>query len=273
MGSPATLTVSLLGGIVRGGTTLLLDLLKASPEVYADFEIGLLFMGSLSRAGLANWDREFGDPGPLSNLRSRYGITDGDLAAIARARTWHQAYEVLFEIMMRSEPNDLRRRRHLVDKMPHYSRVIRTAMQQMPSSRAVILFRDPRAVYASWYRRGHRDPREFVQQLNENMMPAVAQSRRTSRMLLVRYEHLVLDVAAVMKVVSAHLRIDYVDAMCDPSNAFRQHRKTAFKPLNGERRAAGLDSSEIDCYEQELPVSVRAVIEANVHKDLAFLFY
>jgi hypothetical protein len=221
-GTPST-PAAIICGIERGGTTLLLDMLKAHPRVYARFEVGLLLAESLSFKHIMACQ-------PYTKmLVGVHSLHVEDLRPVAEAPNWVTAYDRLLRLCLGKERNPVDRRRNFfIDKTPAYSAHIDRVMSRVPGVPVVGLIRDPRAVYASMKKRAliraGKVPKSmvrfFAKRFIRYMTPLVAAGESHSEVLLVRYEDLVTAPDTWLPVVCRHFGLDFLPRMLDPSNAF-----------------------------------------------------
>jgi hypothetical protein len=253
-------------GVGRSGTTLLVSLLDGHPE--------LLSLPHESKA--ASWH---GADDPVSRL---YEVTPyGDDFPVAPEE--REAFEARLRSRLRG-PSDLRTALlALVDavvrtgapsnameasvwleKTPkHLPRVPTLLAQFGPSTRAICVIRDPRAVFLSrsrrWNRRGLHAIRVFARRWA--FYDALSRQFETSHpgFRVVRYEDLVREPEATLRGVADHLGIAWHASLLVPSRMG--------EPWEGnssfEERAAqaGLSSASLDRYRTELADDEIAEIE------------
>ncbi len=214
---------AILCGIEHGGTTLLLDMLKAHPRVYARFEVGLLLAESLSLESIKAC-RPYVDM-----LCACHGLRLEELREMGNSPDWITAYAKLLRLCLSKErdPAD-KSRDFFIDKTPAYSRVIGQVMRRVPGVPVVAMVRDPRGVYASWKKRAlirHNSLppdflSEFLHRYANYMTPVALAAAAELRVLLVRYEDVATAPEKWVPVVCRHIGLDFMPDMIDPGNSF-----------------------------------------------------
>jgi hypothetical protein len=218
-----------LSGVENGGTTFLLDLLRCHPRVYAPFEMGLLFATDRTADNLRAWAAHHQVQAKL--LADGYGLTSEVLAEFAMTvNSWYAFYHKLFDRMVATDPKAAGRN-ILVDKKPDYAGFLEEIVySKLPVSPALVLVRDPRAVYASWLKRHERrwPLEDFLAHYSRMMRGACRALELGRRIMLVRFEHLVVRTAATMQEVCNFLELEYDDRMADPAFSYARDPKTIY---------------------------------------------
>ncbi len=270
--------LSIVTGIMHCGSTLLLDMLKANDNVYADFEIGILCAEGLNRADLDKWCTTNAH---FKMLNERYNITRNEILSFHDSRDWNEVYHRLYRLIQTRDPKS-RMRTHLIDKTPEYALTLDQVMSKVPGCSIIGLIRDPRAVYASWLKRPERriTPQDFMALYNQSMEALQNASAHTANVYLMRFEHLVTNPQAQLGMVCAHLGLTFNQNMCDPRKAFSQHDKTKnqFRPHGTDRPArdvssSGLDISVLQEYRTLLNERDQLAITGNLALSLSWTLY
>ncbi|MHC5019744.1 MAG: sulfotransferase family protein [Planctomycetota bacterium] len=217
---PLTLR-AIICGVANSGTTLLLDLLKAHPDVYSQFEVGFLEAETLSVAALT---RLRGTNPSFASFCKHHGVTDADFEAIVAGQNWRAAYQRLLDRCAANRPT-VGARSFFVDKTPAYALHLDQVHERIGSVPVVALIRDPRGVYASYRKRAEAGGAavpldQFVELYRSYYRALVAAWTRFPHLLLVRFEDLVTDPAAWMPVVCRHIGLSY-DALVTDLGASR----------------------------------------------------
>ena len=271
---PTFTKLAVLGGVGCGGTTLLLDMLRSHPRVYAGFDLGWMLATALD---IDLFNTVPNDPvlPPLSlGFKSPSDLAIVIDEAVARGGDWLTFYRLAFDYLVAN--SGLTGRDIFIDKKPEYSGALLSHIYpKMPDVLALIVVRDPRAVYCSWRKRSHDDPLSAVAKYTMLMRGAQAALNAGKPVLLVRFEDLVLAPEPNMRRVAEFLGIDYDPAMTSPTNSYDQHIKTRFQhpPWDVENRrlrATGLDHSAIDEWRSRLKQTEAEAIVAGLPSDLAW---
>jgi hypothetical protein len=136
-----TKLIALICGFERGGTTILSDLIRQHPHVYAGFEGGIL---------LGQTPLDFKNIKPYyENLKRGWCLTDQQMDYILSTDEWYDAYNRLY-----SESNVINQNiKYIFDKTPIYLKYLPEVLRKVPQTPCIVISRDPRAVIASWTKR------------------------------------------------------------------------------------------------------------------------
>jgi hypothetical protein len=283
MTEQATFTkLAVLGGAGCGGTTLMLDMLRAHPRVLGVFELGWLLASDLSIDALNTVPVTDG-PATHSSFVG-FGFDEGEAEVliaevIKGGGDWLALYQRLFDRFARIDK--VSGRDVFIDKKIEYtSSLLSSVYPKLPGIPAIIVVRDPRAVYCSWRKRPPRNEtlEEGIAHYTELMRGAQAALDAGKPVLLVRFEELVLFPEKNMQRVAQFLGLDYDPAMASPVNSYAQHDKTRFNyppwDIAGrEPRSAELDRTAIDEWRTKLKPGVADAIEAALPDDLSWTIY
>jgi hypothetical protein len=253
-------------GVGRSGTTLLMSLLDGHPEV--------LPLPHESKA--ASWHAA---DDPVSRLYEVTSYGDDFPAApdereafdaclrgrICGPSDLHTALLALVEaVVSTGVPSDALDASVWVEKTPkHLPRVPTLLAEFGPSTRAICMVRDPRAVFLSrsrrWNRRGVRALRVFARRWA--FYDALSRRLEASHpgFHVVRYEDLVCKPEATLRGVADHLGIAWHDALLVPSRMGQPWEgNSSFEQRPAQ---AGLFSAPLDRYRSELADDEIAEIE------------
>jgi LPS sulfotransferase NodH len=210
-------------GFQRSGTTLLQSLLGAHPRIAAPPELHFILRVAYFRdyfgdlADDANLRRALREAlNPPVDILSESGFDEG--ALFERAKAGPRTYTGLFAALMHDFA-DRHGKARWAEKTP--SQRPDDIWNLFPDALVVHIVRDPREVVASsletpWERRAAaavaRDLRHFT-------LESVERGRRAGprQYLQVRYEDLVRDPEAVLRLICTFIGEDYDDGMLDPS--------------------------------------------------------
>jgi len=198
-------------GPPRGGTTLLTRMLGAHSEVHSPPEPHLM----TPLAHLGYWERV--EQAPYDPIIAQRGIREivgvlpngeADYLESLRAYT-----DTLYHKLL--EPTG---RRVLLDKTPAYALVLDFLARLYPNARAVVITRNPLAVWSSFVQSFFDGDHESAHRMNpllERYVPAMARFIRERPMPLhhLRYEELVKDPEAHMRAVADFAGLAFEDAM------------------------------------------------------------
>lgn len=200
-------------GAPRSGSTLLARMLGAHSAVLAPPEPHLLtplaHLGYYARVDQAPYD-------PVISARAVRGLVaqlpggEADYLAALRAYT-----DALYAALLSAGG-----RRLLLDKTPAYALVLDFVARLYPRARAVVLTRNPLAVWTSYVESFFDGDHEAALRFNpllDRYVPAIARFLREAPMPLrhVRYEDLVRDPDASMRDLCGFLGLDFEPAMVE----------------------------------------------------------
>lgn len=200
-------------GAPRSGTTLLMRMLNAHPDILSRPEPHLLTplarLGYFGRVDAAPYDVFQAASSSRAFVADLPGGEDTYVRAL-RAYT-----DTLYGEML--APTG---KRYLVDKTPAYALELPFITRLFPRARYLVLTRHPFAIFASfaasffdddWEAAHHHNP------LLERYLPALARFVREAPVphLHLRYEALVADPEAHMRDVANHLDLPFVDGMVE----------------------------------------------------------
>ena len=199
-------------GPPRGGTTLLMRLLHAHPEVAGGPEPHLLT--PLAHLGVPHHvDRASYDPfvtaEAISGLVERIGED-----------TWYRALRAASDTVY-SALAGLEGRHLLVDKTPAYSLIWPFVAKLYPNALFLVITRHPAAVFSSYAQSFFEDDWSAAHAHNpilERYVPALGGLLRSDairRRLHLRYEDLVAEPEAALRAVCEKAHIEYTPTMLD----------------------------------------------------------
>lgn len=277
-----TLTkVVVLGGVEYGGTTVLLDMLRAHPRVFGPFEMGLLCLESLNSDGLIDW---YGTSHAQAKiLENTFGLTLYRLRELIREyakgpNDWWSFYAGVFAHMIKHA--NVQGRDVLIDKKPDYANFLHTHVYpKMPDAPVLLIVRDPRAVYCSKTKRAQHQQQHipvgmFLSYYTRVMRSAMRTANDGMPVMLVRFEDLVSEPTTQLEQVAQFIGICYDPAMASPANSYNQHVKTRFTyPATGPRRQqrpADLDKNAITEWRDMLRPGEADEVVAALPSDLGW---
>jgi Sulfotransferase family len=274
--SSALAKLVIVCGIKHSGTTVLLDMLRAHPQVFAPFELGLMLADGTDRDSLDKWAKQH--PLPWSILRRRYGLDVAALQAMGADGSWLALYEHIFAHMLKVDK--VVGRDILVDKKPEYTRVLLSHVYpRLPDTAAIIIYRDPRAVYCSWVKRAPRRSqiKTFVFYYTKFLRNAVAVMAAAKPAMLMKFESLVLFPERQMQQVAQFLGLHYDPAMVDPANSYAQDKRTKFTHphfvAGRQLRSSGMDRATLTEWSEQLKPGEADEIVTAIPDDLTWAFY
>jgi len=222
----------LVCGFERGGTTTVSELLCQAPGVVAGFEGGFL---------LARDPASFPSVEPYYGMALRgWGLALEDMEHICAAPGWEELYRRLAE---RFRPGEQVR---VLDKTPRYMERLPEVMAKVPGVPAVVIVRDPRALFWSWLKRAGERPADWLATFAGRYLSYAAGYRAAldagleSRLLLVRHEDLSLHPEEEGRRIFSFLGLDF-----DPSYV-------TFSPRFQNVRGAGVTSAFVLEYRDHL---------------------
>jgi hypothetical protein len=128
-------------GFERGGTTVLSDILRQHPKIYAGFEGGIL---------LAQDPFDFKTINPYyENFKRGWKLSDDQMDMILSAPNWQQIYARIAQESEIIRPHI----NYIFDKTPIYIKYLSSVMSRVPNTPCLVISRDPRSVIASWLKR------------------------------------------------------------------------------------------------------------------------
>lgn len=215
MPTPPTL-LCLVCGFERGGTTALSEVLRQAPGVEAGFEGGFL---------LAPEPSAFPAVEPYYGMALRgWDLALEDMEHICAAPGWPEMYRRLAE---RFRPGESVR---VFDKTPRYMEHLPEVLAKVPGVPAVVVVRDPRALFWSWLKRAGDRPSDWPQAYPSRYRAYAAgyHAARSAglgeRMLLVRHEDLSLRPEEEARRVFSFLGLEFDPAYVSFSPRFRNVR-------------------------------------------------
>jgi hypothetical protein len=200
-------------GAPRSGTTLLLRMLNAHPDIFTRPEPHLLtplaHLGYYDHVHKASYDPF---QAALSAREFVADLPNGEADYLDALRAYA---DVLYGRML--APSG---RRYFLDKTPAYALILPFVARMFPRARYVVLTRHPFAIFSSfaksffdddWQAAHHHNP------LLERYVPALARFVRESGVphVHVRYEALVADPEAHLREICAYTDLPYVPAMIE----------------------------------------------------------
>lgn len=198
-------------GAPRSGTTLLMRMLNAHPDIHSRPEPHLLTplarLGFYGRVQAAPYD-VFQTQSSIRQLVEELPGGEADYLEALRAYT-----DTLYGRLL--EPTG---RRYLVDKTPAYALELPFVTRLYPKAKYLVLTRHPFAIFASYAASFFDDDWEAAHAHNpllERYLPALARFLRESPVphVHLRYESLVDDPEAHMQDVARHLDLPYDPGM------------------------------------------------------------
>jgi hypothetical protein len=270
----------ILGGIQHSGTTLLLDMLRAHSRVFGPFELGLLLANGIDEDALAKWQARYSLQSRL--LDHNYGINLAVLRGFVAETggNWLTIYGRIFNHMTRVDK--VEGRDIFIDKKPDYTdHLISHVYPKVPDVPAIIIVRDPRAVYWSWCKRtlAKRPLKRIVSYYVRSLRVAATALRASKPILLLRFEELVLAPEQHMRQAAQFLGLDYDPAMVSPRNSYAQDTRTKFTypPRSGtdrrQLRPAEPDRTAIDEWRSQLAPDDADDIVTMIPNDLTWALY
>jgi len=200
-------------GAPRSGTTLLMRMLNAHPDIYTRPEPHLItplaHLGYFDRVDKASYD-------PFqaaSSAKSFVGDLPGGEADYLDAL---RAYsDTLYGRML--EPTG---KRYFVDKTPAYSLVLPFLAKLYPRARYVVITRHPFAIFSSYAKSFFDNDWQAAHEHNpllERYIPAIARFLRESPVehVHISYEALVADPEAHLQRICAHAQMDFEPGMVE----------------------------------------------------------
>jgi len=194
----------ILTGFEHSGTTLVSEIMRQHPDIDSGFEGGLLLCNKIS-------DFEKLEPF-ASNFKNAWGIKDPDFVDICKSRNYSEAYEKI-RLYSASIPN---KKNKIFDKTPRYLQKFPEVLARVPGVNAVVIVRDMRAIIDSTFRRSGKELNEWMETtypvtlkhtrsyLN-GLSKALNINKYKKRILVIRYEQLMLEQEDVSKAVFKHL--------------------------------------------------------------------
>lgn len=198
-------------GAPRSGTTLLMRMLNAHPDIHSRPEPHLLTplarLGYYGRVHAAPYD-VFQTQTSVRQLVDELPGGEADYLEALRAYS-----DTLYGKLL--EPTG---RRYFVDKTPAYALELPFVTRLYPRARYLVLTRHPFAIFASYAKSFFDDDWKAAHHHNpvlERYLPALGRFLREAPVphVHLRYESLVADPEAHMQDVAAHLDVPYSDAM------------------------------------------------------------
>jgi len=126
-------------GYERGGTTLVTEILRSTNLYSSGFECAIL--SATNQKNLAQNFKVF-------NIQKGWLLDCGDMDHIINSKSYGEVYKKLTESSQVFDSNKI-----LFDKTPAYMKELSKIIQRSPSSKYVVICRDPRAVIYSWLKR------------------------------------------------------------------------------------------------------------------------
>lgn len=197
---------AILCGYERGGTTLLLEILRQHPDIDAGFEGGFL---------LGKTPKDFLNIEPYAtNIQRGWQLKEGDIEYICKSIEWPQAYRRLRERSgMIPDKNVL-----LIDKTPKYMESLTHILDKVPRIPCVVLVRDPRAVLWSWAKHNQSPLEAWIELYLEqacNRYSAYGHGWEKAlishheRILLVQYESLCMNPEVEIRRIFSFLHLSF----------------------------------------------------------------
>lgn len=200
-------------GAPRSGTTMLMRMLHAHPDIYTRPEPHLLT--PLSRLGYFGYV----DKAPYDHFQAHESakqwvadLPGGEQDYVDALRAYTDA---LYHKLL--EPSG---KRYFVDKTPAYALELPFIKRIYPNARYVVITRHPFAIFSSFAKSFFDNDWEAAHAFNpilERYVPAIASFVRkydqTNDICHVRYEELVQDPEAQCKRICAHASMDFTDDM------------------------------------------------------------
>ncbi len=253
-------------GPPRGGTTLLTRMLGAHSEVYSPPEPHLMtplaHLGYYERVDQAPYDPIIAQRG-IREIVGELPNGEADYLESLRAHS-----DSLYGKLL--EPTG---RRILLDKTPAYALVLDFLARLYPNAPAVVITRNPLAVWSSFVQSFFDGDHESAHRMNpllERYVPAMARFLRDRPMPVhhVRYEELVEEPETQMRAVAEFAGLAFEDAMVnygeqaegrtesarglgDPITVAKEKRPTTKSVARWARDMAG-DAAKVEQAEQIL---------------------
>ncbi|MEM9053095.1 MAG: sulfotransferase, partial [Bacteroidota bacterium] len=261
-------------GSGRNGSTLLNLMLNMHPELFLPSE--QYFLGdSIIKYKLYNF----------LNWRDLMKIIVGELLTSAKKHTWDISTDDMFERLLNLEEKSLESVIETIyrsygdkitdfsiwgDTTPSNTAYIPEIFSLFPKSKYIFLIRDGRDVVAS-----HKNAGEFVKRFSEPKLSAnlwiesigyYDWLKSKCDVLLVKYEDLVNSPESILKAISDHLGIEYVDQYLN----FHQHKPTnlVYKEPVFDNIDKPLFNASIGRYSQDLSGTEIANVTSAMHKHL-----
>lgn len=215
----------LISGFEHSGTTLISEIMRQHPNIDSGFEGGLLLCDRIVK---------FKNLEPFaSNFKNAWKISESDFEEICRARSYGEAYRKI------REASDVISKKNcdLFDKTPRYLQRFSDVLARVPDVKAIIIVRDMRSIMDSTLRRSGKNvddwmanvyPRTLKHTLSylDGLERALVSKKNAKRVLVIRYEELILDQEAVIRNVFSHLGYEF-------STDYLQFRDVKYKHVYG----------------------------------------
>lgn len=212
----------ILGGVICGiehsGTSMLLDMLKAHPWVYARFEFGLMLSKKFTAESIQGCKPFF-----EANM-AEHDLGKGSRDYILRAESWLDLYSRFFERVQYKDV-EARKRHFFIDKCPAYIRNLDLVSSRIGNVPIIRLKRDPRAVLYSFCKRGLASQDkvlpEFLARYRDSYRYLLGPSASNKYNTMdVQYEELINEPRRVIREVCSFYRIPFYEKMLVPENSF-----------------------------------------------------
>ena len=209
--TPPAALLGIVCGFERGGTTALSELLRQHPGVDAGFEGGFL---------LAEAPGEFPRVEPYHGMALRgWGLAREEMEQVCAAGDWDEMYARLAE---RFGPGI-----RVFDKTPKYLERLDEVLARVPGVLAVVIVRDPRALFWSWRKREEEPREDWIKRFARRYLAYAAGHQRAlaaghgDRILLVQHESFSLDPAGEGRRVFEFLGLDFDPAYLEFEPRYR----------------------------------------------------
>jgi hypothetical protein len=255
--------LAILTGVIHSGTTLLLEMLKSHPDIYADYEIGLLYAEDLSAKSFREWYSKhylF-----FQFLNRSYNFCEKDIEFLGTSKNWPAVYHNLFNLI-KAKDLHARSRNILIDKTPEYSLILDSITERLPGVPIIGIVRDPRSVYNSWLKRNRRQktsPQNFCEIYRKSITQLLLHAS-----VIIQLEKLIIK-PDIVKSICEILEINYVPQMSNPQNSFRKNMQIEYNN-DGQKRITenGLETKN---YCQLIDRSTSKYIKNNL-KEFTWVF-
>jgi hypothetical protein len=189
----------LIAGFERGGTTLLLNILKQHPNLDAGFEGGLL---------LAKSPKDFINKDPYFTMLHRGWKINKEylIQALSNSPEWMDAYRNIINLSSILKNKNVQ----IIDKTPKYLENLPQITKKVPQIPCIVIVRDPRSVIWSWAKR--MDSSINIKKSCERYLRYYCGWKNTinkNRIYLIKYESLCLNPEAEIQKLFNFLKLDY----------------------------------------------------------------
>jgi len=197
-----------IAGFEHSGTTLISEIMRQHPNIDSGFEGGLLLCNSIA---------DFKSFEPFaSNFRNAWKISDKQFSDVCNSKKYSDAYKKIraYSDIIPNKSCDL------FDKTPRYMQQLSNVLARVPDVPAVVVVRDMRSIIDSTFRRSNTlldtwfestYPITLKHSMSylDGLTRARENKKLTKRVLVVRYEELILNQDAIVRKIFRHLDYEF----------------------------------------------------------------